>query len=71
MGNLLGAGDDADLIQGADLGTEAAMDTEYLAINDSSEDEKIENLAATFPDGGITVLLLAFFVEAVNLGDLA
>ena len=71
MGDLLGPSDDTDLIKGPDLGTQAAMDAEDFAIDDGSEDQEVEHLAATFPDRGIAVLLLAFFVEAVDLGDLA
>lgn len=47
------------------------MEAEHLSIDDGAEDEEVEDLAARFPDGGVAVLLLAFFVEAVDLGDLA
>ena len=47
------------------------MNAEDFTIDNGAEDEKVENLAAGFPDGGVAVFLLAFFVEAVDLGDLA
>jgi hypothetical protein len=68
--NLLCARDDADLIDGADLGTQAAMDAKNLSVDNGSEDEEVEYVAACFPHGCVAVLLLAFFVEAVYLGNL-
>ena len=47
------------------------MNAEDLAVNDSAKDKKIEDLTASFPDRCITILLLTFFVETINLGDLA
>ena len=47
------------------------MNTENFTVDDSAEDKEVKDLAATLPDGRITVFLLAFFVEAVDLGDLA
>jgi hypothetical protein len=71
VGDLLGAGDDADLVDGADFRGKAAVHAEHGAIDNGGEDEEVEDLAAGFPDGGVAVFLLAFFVEAVDLGDLA
>lgn len=47
------------------------MNAEDFAVNDGAKDEEIEDLTASFPDGGVAVFLLAFFVESVYLGDLA
>lgn len=47
------------------------MYTENGAIYNSGKDEKIEDLATSFPYGGVAILLLALLVKAVNLGDLA
>lgn len=71
MGDLLGAGDDSDLVDGADLGAQAAVDAQHGAVDDGGEDEEVKDLAAGLPDGGVAVLLLAFFVEAVDLCYLA
>lgn len=71
MRNFLSTGNDTDLINGANLRTQTTMNTENLAINDSSKDEEVEDLAARLPDRGIAVLLLTLFVETVDLGDLA
>jgi hypothetical protein len=69
--NLLSSGDDTNLIKSADLGTETSVDAEYLAVNDSGKSEEVKDLAARFPDRSVAVLLLALFVEAVNLRDLS
>ena len=71
MGDLLGARYDADLVQGADLGRQAAVDTEHLAVDDGGEGEEVEDLAARLPHRGVAILLLALLVEAVDLCDLA
>ena len=47
------------------------MNTQHAPVDDSGEGEKVEDLTAGLPDGGVAVFLLAFFVEAVDLGDLA
>lgn len=70
MGDLLCASYDADLIQGADFGAQAAVHAEDFAVDDGAEDEEVEDLTAGFPDGGVAVFGLAFFVEAVDLGYL-
>lgn len=69
--NLLRARHDSDLVEGADLGGQAAVDTQDFAVDDGGEGEEVEDLAAGFPHRGVAVLLLAFLVEAVDLGDLA
>jgi hypothetical protein len=71
MGNLLSTGDDSNLIYGSNLGAQAAMNTEKLSVNYSSENEEIKNVAARLPYGCVAVFLLAFLVEAVNLCNLA
>ena len=70
MGNLLCSGHDADLVQCADLGAQASMDTQYLAVDDRGQSKKVEDLAAGLPDRCIAVFLLALFVESVDLSDL-
>ena len=71
MGNLLSTSYDTDLVDSSNLGAQATMNTEDLTIDDSCEDEEIENLAARLPDRRVAVLLLTLFVEAVDLSDLA
>lgn len=68
--DLLRASYDADLIQGADFGAQAAVHAEDFAVDDGAEDEEVEDLTAGFPDGGVAVFGLAFFVETVDLGYL-
>ena len=71
MGDFLRAGNDTDLIDSPDLGTQAAVDAEELPIDDGSENEEVEDMAACLPYGCVAVFLLTFFVEAVHLCDLA
>ncbi len=47
------------------------MYTEDFAIDDSAEGHKVKDLAACLPDRCVAVFLHTFFVEAVDLGDLA
>ena len=47
------------------------MNAEDFAIDNGAKDKEVEDLAARFPDGCVAVFLLAFFIEAVDLGDLA
>lgn len=70
VGNLLGARNDADLVQGADFRAQATVHTEHLSIDNGGQREEVEDLAAGFPDGGVSIFCLAFFVEAIDLGDL-
>jgi hypothetical protein len=44
--------------------------TKHLSVDDSSQCQKIKDLAAGFPYGGIAILLLTLLVEAVDLCDL-
>ena len=48
--NLLCTGDDTDLIDSSDLGTQPSVDTENLAINNGREDEEVEDMAASLPN---------------------
>jgi hypothetical protein len=68
--DLLGASNNTNLIDGSNLRAQSTMNTENLTVNNSSQDEKIKNLAAGFPNRCISILLLALLVETVNLGDL-
>lgn len=70
VGDLLGTSYYADLINRTDLGAQTAVNAENLAVDDGSEDKEVKNLAARLPDGCVTILLLAFLVESVDLGDL-
>lgn len=47
------------------------MHAEHFAVDYGCESEEVKDLTAGFPDAGIAVFLLTFFVEAVDLGDLA
>ena len=71
MWNLLRSRDDPNLVQCSNLGTQATMHAQDFPVDDGGEGEEVEDLTAGFPNGGVAVFLLAFFVEAVDLGDLA
>ena len=71
VGNLLSTGDHSDLINRSDFGTQATVHTQDFAINHGSENQEIENLAARLPYRGVSILLLTFFIKAIDLGDLA
>lgn len=68
--NLLSSCDNSDLVDGADFGTQTAMNAEDFAIDDGSKNEEIKNVAASLPDRRVAILRLAFFVEAVYLRNL-
>jgi hypothetical protein len=46
------------------------VDTQDFAVNDGCQGQKVEDLATRLPYAGVAVLLLAFFVETINLGNL-
>jgi hypothetical protein len=46
------------------------MHAKDFTVDDGGQGQEVEDLAARFPDGGVTVFLLTFFVESVDLGDL-
>lgn len=50
MGDLLGAGDDADLVDSADLGAQTAVHAEHGPVDNGGQDEKVKDLATGFPD---------------------
>lgn len=68
--DLLCSRDDADLVDGSYLGTQATVYAENRAVDDGGQHKEVKNLAACLPDGRVSVLLLALFVEAIHLGDL-
>ena len=71
MRDFLSASNNADLIECTNFWAQTTVDTKDFAVNDSTEDKEIKDLAAGFPDGGIAVFLLTLFVEPVDLSDLA
>ncbi|KAH6608072.1 hypothetical protein Trco_004385 [Trichoderma cornu-damae] len=71
MRDLLSTSDDADLVNGSNLGAQPAVDAEKLPVNDGGKDEEVKDVATRFPYRCVAVFLLAFFVEAVHLRDLA
>lgn len=71
MRNLLSSGDNPDLINGPDFGTEPAMYAENGSVHDRSEDQEVKDLTACLPHRCVSVFCLTFLVEAVDLCDLS
>ena len=71
MGYFLRSCNDTDLVQCSDLWAEAAVYAKNFTVDDGAKGHEVKDLTARFPDGCIAVLLDAFFVESVNLGDLS
>lgn len=63
--------DDFDLINAVDAGTEAAVHTKDLVVDDDGEGEEVEHVGEVVPDIGVAVFAVAFSVETVGLGDAA
>jgi hypothetical protein len=47
------------------------VDAKNLSVDNGSQSEEIEDLAAGLPYGSIAILCLTLFVEAVHLSDLS
>lgn len=71
MRNFLSSGDDANLINSANFGTESTVYTKNCAIHDSGEYKEVEYLTARFPHRCVAILCLALLIESVDLSDLA
>ena len=71
MRNLLSPCNDTDLIDCANLGAQTTVYAEDLAIDNSSEDEEVKDMAAGLPNGCVAIFLLAFLVKAVYLCNLS
>jgi hypothetical protein len=69
--DFLGSGNNADLVQCSDFGTQTAVYAKYLAVDNSGEGKEVEDLTAGLPHRSIAILGLAFLVETVDLGDLS
>lgn len=68
--NLLGSGDDPDLIDSPDLGAQATVHTQDGPVHNGGKDKKVEYLAACLPNRGVAIFCLTFLVEPVDLGNL-
>ena len=67
MRDLAHTVDDADLVQRAQVGREAAVDAEDAAIDGCAEREVVKHLSAVPPRVGVTILALALVIEPVDL----
>jgi hypothetical protein len=71
MGDFLSPLDEADLIEGLNVGRKTTVDAEDLSFDNGSNSEEIEHFGAVLPGVGVTILAHGLVVEAVHLGDLA
>lgn len=71
MRDFLRSRDHSYLVQSANLRGQATMYAQYFTINDGSQGKEVKDLATGLPDSRIAILLLAFLVKAIYLGDLA
>lgn len=71
MRNLLPPFNKADLVQSFNVRRKATVNTENLALDNSSDAKKVEHFCAVLPGVGVTVLAHGLIIEAINLGDLA
>lgn len=70
MRDLLSPSNDSNLVESSDLGGESAVYAEDFTVHECCQRQEIEDLAGSFPYRGVAVLLLALFIEPVDLGDL-
>nr|POE72001.1 hypothetical protein CFP56_11877 [Quercus suber] len=69
--NLLRSGDNSDLIESSNFGTQPSVYTQHFAVDDGGKGQKVEDLATGLPYRGIAIFLLAFLVESINLCNLS
>ena len=69
--HLHAAVNEADLVEGLDLGRQTTVDAEDLALNDSTDTKVIEDLGAVLPGVDVAIFTHGLFVEAVDAGDTA
>lgn len=70
MGHFLDPIQRADIVQRVDRGTQTAVETEYLVINQGGEGQVVEEICEVFPDIRVAVFPQTLVVESVDLGDL-
>lgn len=62
--------DGTDLVDGLDLGAEAAVDAEDLVVDDGSQGQVVEDFSAIFPRIRVAILAVDLIVKAVDRRDL-
>ena len=65
--NLLVPLDEPDLVQGPDVRRQSSMDTENLTVNEGGHCEHVEHFTTISPHVAVTILILTFIVETINL----
>ena len=55
------------MVQGVDTGGEAAVEAEYLAVNQGRQGKVVEQVGEVFPNIGISIFSQAFVIEPVHL----
>lgn len=70
MWNFLYAIQGSNVIQGIYGGTEAAVKTEYLPINQRRQRQIVEQISEMLPHGRVAVFTETLVVETIDLSDL-
>lgn len=68
MWDLSEAIDNFDLVDAVDAWGQAAVDAEYLVVDDDGERQEVEHVREVVPDVGVAVFARALGVEAIGLG---
>lgn len=71
MGNLLDSVQCPNIIERVDTRREAAVQTEYLVVDESGKGKIVKEIREEFPHISITILAQALVVETVYLCDLS
>jgi hypothetical protein len=67
--DLLLAVEIADLVEGVETGTEAAMKTEHGVLDECGHREVVEEVGEVAPDIGTAILPHAFVIEPIAIGQ--
>lgn len=70
IGDFFIAVNQADLVDGSNVGREPPMDTKYRILNQGCDRQIVKDIGEIFPWVGIAVFLQNFVVKSVGLGDL-
>ena len=62
---------DLDLINAVYTGTQTAMHTEDLIIDDDAQGKEVKHVGEVMPDIGVTIFAVTLGIESVRLGDTA
>lgn len=71
VGDLHSALDEADLVDGLDVGGEPSVDAEDLALNDGANAQVVKDFGTIFPWVSVSILSNSLIIESVNSCNLS